>query len=530
MMLNPAQTFFQNEGGKTMGKGILKSAALLIMGLMGCGLSATAAAYAQLSATGATATLVQTGATQWTLTKTGALSSANSTVTWQINAVEQSTVPGRLRVEGQFLLSNTGSTAAPLGNVVVNLQTRSGNRWVTLASDVANATAGDAATSASIASKGSSEGAWSFTESAASGTLSFKDATTGAAFALVPQKVIAPGASRALRYRAEFDNTVLALPAGARVRAELIVSFGNAAPNSASAPSIDINGSGVLDADEAWVRSVPVRQTLTVPAAPSGATPTLSDTLADISTTGTVTFNNAQFSLGATSGTVTALVDRGTDGGTITNCAHLAGGGVDLETCRTIAVPGTPPPCTPGTAGCLWQTGNIVTYTQSDWGLDTSTAAALLVANWNAYYLNDLVVGGTFELHLTEPLTVYRFLPQSDAPGRLTGNVIDPTWTSAGELAGQVVALQINLDFSGAVLAASVDLGSLRVCNYGDVPALNNMTIQQVANLANFILGGGFAAITPEQAALALGDINNAFRAGAPSTFAQANLVNGACP
>ena len=57
-----------------------------------------------------------------------------------------------------------------------------------------------------------------------------------------------------LLYTASFNNTVLGLAAGAQVRVEVIVSFGNAGPrggSGASAKNIDINGNGLPDTDEA---------------------------------------------------------------------------------------------------------------------------------------------------------------------------------------------------------------------------------------------------------------------------------------
>ena len=45
-------------------------------------------------------------------------------------------------------LTGVGSKGATVGNIVVNLQTKSGSNWTTRSSDVADATNGDAATSA----------------------------------------------------------------------------------------------------------------------------------------------------------------------------------------------------------------------------------------------------------------------------------------------------------------------------------------------------------------------------------------------
>src|SRR5207244_3130875 len=156
--------------------------------------------------------------------------------------------------------------------------------------------------------------------------------------------------------------------------------FGNAAASAASMPNVD-NGNGVIDPDEARIRTVPARLGFTVPAETAGnQTVTLSDSAQDIATTGTVTFSNASFNLGIISGTVSAQFDGGLSGGKITNCAHLTsasstvivGGfqfpnvnGINLQACNTQTV--GPAVCTPGTTGCGWKDGDLKTYTQGSW-------------------------------------------------------------------------------------------------------------------------------------------------------------------
>ncbi|HEY5944304.1 MAG TPA: hypothetical protein VIV40_02385, partial [Kofleriaceae bacterium] len=265
-----------------------------------------------------------TSDTEWSLTKHGTVNPTTSTVTWTITATPGTTTSGLLVVHGSMTVKNTGSAGATIGNIVVNLQARSGNTWVTKSSDIADATQDDAATMAKIVASASSENQSSFTENTASGHLIFMDAQTNSAFALVPQVTIPPGATRTLLFTASYDNNVLHLLPGTSTRVEMILSFGNAVQSPASKPNIDINGNGIIDPDEARVRSVPSRLGLTVPQeTPSNETVVLTDALADITTTGTVTFSNAQFNLGTTTGTVTVTYDGGTDGGTITNCAHL---------------------------------------------------------------------------------------------------------------------------------------------------------------------------------------------------------------
>ena len=475
----------------------------------------------------ASATIGQNGDV-WSLAKSGSLS--GSMVTWTITATKTTVATGQLVIDGQLTLTNSGDGPATIGNVVVNLQKRVNSKWVTVSSDVANATQGDAATTAAIHQKASSEDLGTFTENSASGAIEFRDATTNSVVSLVPQVLIDAADTRSLRFSAAFDNNdaALQLMAGTPIRAEVIVTFGNATVNGNSTANVDINGNGTIDADEAHVRSVSSRLALAVPAAAPGGAVTLTDALEDITVTGDVTFSNAQFTIGATNGTVTATVNGGTDGGTITNCAHLttADQSLDLQSCSTVAVAAVPPGCTPGAPACGWDPGDMTTGRQSAWGDGTSAVGGLLSANFNPFYPNDFIVGGTHTLTLRDAPAVFTFLPQLDPAGVLTGDVVDPMTTSAGELAGEIVALQLNVDFSD-LLSNAVDLDALRFCNFGAVPSLNGQTVAQFLATANNLLGGGGSPLSPSTTASVARLVNTAFLAGAPSTFAQANLVAG---
>jgi len=428
---------------------------------------------------------------------------------------------------------------------VVNLQKRVSNKWVTKSSDIANATQGDDATTADIHKAASSENKSSFTENAASGSLEFMDATNNTLFSLVPQVLVGAGTSKTLLFSAEFNNNnaALNLTAGTQIRAEVIVTFGNATANGNSTANVDINGNGVLDADEARVRSVPSRLTLTVPAAVAGnASPTLSDTLADIVATGDATVSNVQFNLGATSGAVSATVNGGTNGGSVTNCAHLtspdqtinSGGstfttvpGIDLQSCSTIDVGGTPT-CTPGAPGCGWGNDDMRTFTQTQWGDPTSAVGTTLNTNFDGVFPTGATVGGTFTMRFRTPQSIWDYLPAGGFNGYLTANLLDPSSSSSGALGGQVLALKLNVDFSAAgLIPASTSFGNLRICNWTDVPGINGMTVSEVLALLNNVLGGNTSAsLDPDTASLVGNFLNNAFAGPSPTAFAQTSLVN----
>jgi len=509
------------------------------------------AGTAGISLSDASATMTQTSDTAWTLAKDGAVDAAHSTVTWTITATEAATIAGQLVLNGTFTVTNTGTGDATIGNIVVNLQTKSGAQWVTRSSDIANATDGDAATTANIFQQASSENKSTFTENAASGELEFMDASTNTLFSLVPQVTIPAGDTVTLLFSAAYDNTVLNLATGTPVRAEIIVSFGNATTNGASAPNIDINGNGMIDSDEARVRSVPSRLTLAVPAQTNGSgAVTLSDTLADIATNGTVTFSNAMFNLGATTGTVSVNYNAGTSGGTITNCAHLTsagstvsiGGfnfptsGLDLLACDTQTIDS--PTCTPGTVGCGWKTGDLVSFDQGEWGAATSSPAPTILSNnyFGVYPFGVVEVGipGTagFSMSFTSGGDIIAYLPGVGTPAALTADLLNPLTTASGSFGAEVLALTLNVDFTEAGLTggtSGIGLGDLTLCGFTTLPALNGRTVSDLLTDLNTLLGGGSATYGISQLAPVVESINTSFLLGAPSTFAQQQLFNAPC-
>jgi hypothetical protein len=171
-----------------------------------------------------------------------------------------------------FSITNTGAIPAPIGNIVVNLQTRVlnlQNKWVwkTIATDAANAYRGDLAGQDAIVkvvSGASSENQPEFPTSAkTSGALKFNDHFMNTGFARKDTFKLDAGASVDLTYVASFKD--LNLPDGTPVRTEVIVSFSDAGARGGSGASkdkLDITGDG---APEFNVRSVPCRTTLTVP-------------------------------------------------------------------------------------------------------------------------------------------------------------------------------------------------------------------------------------------------------------------------
>jgi hypothetical protein len=413
--------------------------------------------------------------------------------------------------------------------VALSLQEKTASGWVTRAANVADTTSGDAATVVQAVRPLTRNGSvLTISENAASGALAVYDATTGQPFA---SSTLGPGKLAFVGFSARFDNGVLGLAPGAKLRVELAVSHGNAHAGLGTAPDVDIDGSGAVEADEARVASAWGRfADAAVPPVSGGSPAEIVDTLADISTTGTVTFTNAMFNLGATTGTVTVTYAAGTDGGTITNCAHLTGSTVNLEACNTqnIAAP------------FAWQAGDVISYTQATWDEIQGPAGALLLVGYNVVYLTTFGVmeigipgAAGFSIRFTDPVAVLDYFPASGANAALTNDVINPTATTAGAFGGHVVTLQLNVDFADAGLlvgTTGVPFGDVTLCNFPAQPLLNGTSVRSFLEQVRSLLGGGSASYPIATLAPITIELNAAFNSGGISSFATDHLVLGACP
>ncbi len=126
-------------------------------------------------------------------------------------------------------------------------------------------------------------------------------------------------------------------------------------------------------------------------------------------------------------------------------------------------------------------------FTQGGWGAKPSgnNPGKFLADNFARVYPSGITIGGAKTIKLTSSSSVERFLPQGSSPARLTQNYTNPNWDIT-VLAGQVLALKMNVDFSTAGLTRS-GFGALVVVS-GD---LAGDTVNQVLALANTVLGGG---------------------------------------
>jgi hypothetical protein len=171
--------------------------------------------------------------------------------------------------------------------------------------------------------------------------------------------------------------------------------------------------------------------------------------------------------------------------------------------------------------------GYYRTQTQGGWGAPChgGNAGCILQNNFATVYPSGLTIGGGYTAHFSSAAAVIAFLPSTATPSVLTANLNNPTSTPAGVFAGQVLALEINVDFSNAgVTGFNPNLGNLIVPTgiYSPSGAFAGWTVNQILAVANLVLGGHTASLP---AGISISDlngvvdgINNSFDNGTCST------------
>lgn len=542
----------------------------------------------------------------WTLEKTTSTPeiTESGTAEWTVTATKLSISDSKIHVFGYVTIYNSGSGSATIGNILVNLQTNklvSGKyRWVSASVDVADAFKGDAATTVNILAAASQEvpaytpttyaisGAkGTFKENTASGKLEFTDADNNTVWAITPQKYIPAGSSVNMRFEAEFNNTIMNIPSGASVRAEVIVTFGNAGgrgDSGASGANIDINGNSLIDADEAYIRSVPSRITMTVPnlitcndeVILTDPEPVVSGTVEKSNFNNGIIGEGLAIGAGDPAGTsysypVTVDVSSGVDGGSVFNTAYLEGEdvyvqlqigktpiynefgiligyepiyypelcceGIQLEASSEVVVKARD---TGSSDDHELKPGDFNTFDQSGWDNSSPNQGyQILINNWATLYPSGLSVGDYFKMTFTSAAKVRAYLPATGNENVLTADVTNPTSTNANKFGGHVLALRLNVDCSAAVITP-VGFGNLLLANLVEgsnmglqltveqATALNGQTISQVLNDAEHVLGGHGATSTygldVSQLNILVERLNDSCKFGNVSPFAELYL------
>ncbi|MDD1653198.1 MAG: hypothetical protein LUQ64_01495, partial [Methanomicrobiales archaeon] len=224
---------------------------------------------------------------------------------------------------------------------------------------------------------------------------------------------------------------------------------------------------------------------------------------------------------------LTKLVCDDPDGGTSVNLAG-ATATIDLDAGETVTCTFTdreelaektftltiPQTCPPG-----FEDGMYVTYTMGGWGAPPAgnNVGQLLADNFATVYASDVVVGipdpGDFSMKFTAAHDIEAYLPAGGPASKLTSDHLNPVSTESGVFGGQVLALQLAVDFSdGGVLPPG--LGDLVYVKPGD--SLDGKTIREILAAANTALGGGALPVGYDYAQLSslIAQINEGFDEG----------------
>ena len=492
--------------------------------------------------------------------QTPAADGSSQTLNWNVRVQSVSLSATTLKVFGFLNVTNTGSAPAYLSNFVVNLQNKNGNKWPSVAADMLSVGQQANTTSVNICASADSNNASSFSlTSGRSGPLSLYDPTNNDLIAF--NFNLTPGQSQVLLYEADFNIEGLGLN-GQQLRVEAIVTFSNAGVRGGSGSvctnpnHLDINNDGSYTADEYYYRSVPCRTTINVPAQPTtdNATVTLSDPTSPLNApvftadnlfsepagltwvildpNAVVNVSSASTTIGAGSGsqaisypadgtlntfgvTANASVSdvnaNNAPAAGLDNCAKLTG------TEDSFTLPDPTNPLGPGFTftcneatkleACAWPLftavapptqGGGCTLSQGGWG-SSPKWGAFLAANFATVYPNGVTVGGKYTMKFTSAQAVRNYLPAKKTPAALTQSLNNPTKSASGVFGGQVLTLQMSVDFGThniigwTGISGLYYVGNTNSCEYG-------RTVSQILADANTLLGGGTISSLPANA------------------------------
>jgi hypothetical protein len=192
--------------------------------------------------------------------------------------------------------------------------------------------------------------------------------------------------------------------------------------------------------------------------------------------------------------------------------------------------------CASAAKADTFSTGQFVTYAEGDWGAG-GTEASILAADYNSVLAstNDvLIVGvvgtpGQFFMEFTSAASVLTYLPAAGAAGPLTTSLLNPAVSASGVFGGDVVTLELNVDFSNAGFlhgTSSTPFANLILTNFnGALSGFNGLTVGQFLAIANTCLGAGSCPYGLDNVAEIADELDASFEAGTVSTFANSNLA-----
>lgn len=159
-------------------------------------------------------------------------------------------------------------------------------------------------------------------------------------------------------------------------------------------------------------------------------------------------------------------------------------------------------------------TGDFRTQTPGGWGAPASgnNPGTYRDANFAAAFPNGLTIGcsGGHTALFTSAKAIESFMPAGSTPGVLDKDTVDPLSTSAGVLAGQVVALSLSVGFDA--YDPNFGASDLSIVNLvATSGACKGMTAGQILRVANAVLGGCSSQMAPSEINSCVDAINNNF-------------------
>ncbi|MDO8486272.1 MAG: hypothetical protein Q7S77_01055 [Candidatus Staskawiczbacteria bacterium] len=163
--------------------------------------------------------------------------------------------------------------------------------------------------------------------------------------------------------------------------------------------------------------------------------------------------------------------------------------------------------------------GGWRTQTQGGWGAGAhgNNPATYRDANFTGAFPSGVTIGNTdgFTALFTSASAIESFLPAGSTAGSFTQNYTDPVVTSAGVLAGQTLALALNIGFDNYDPNFGANTMPLADWEVVDGPAYcNGMTVQHIFDEANKVLAGAPSSFSASEANNCTDYINNKFDDG----------------
>jgi hypothetical protein len=147
-----------------------------------------------------------------------------------------------------------------------------------------------------------------------------------------------------------------------------------------------------------------------------------------------------------------------------------------------------------------------VTYTQGGWGAppNGNNPGMLLKNNFATVYPTGVTIGGSpYNLKFTSASAIEAFLPAGGKPGVLNKSATNPKSSSANVFGGQVLALQLSVDFSNAGIT-TVGLSARKVAPGNPMAG---STVAQVLAVANQVIAGNPSALPTGMSVSNLNDV-----------------------